>query len=255
MQLRAGLQRQRAVVFHQHSTVLGDLGGERVVRVEVDRRFVRGSYVGIDKPQDVPCGLIQILHGKRSVPDPVEDPFPADRRVAGHFQIKARLQRSDAVVHRAPVGHHQTVEAPFGTEHVGEQPLVLAAEDAVDLVVGAHDGGGLRLFDDVLERLEIQLPHGLFRGDGVAHEAVVLAVVQREVLERHAHALRLDALHLGGAHDACKQRVLAEILKVPPAERIALDVHTGAQQHVDAVVPALLGNGRAHPEGVLRIPA
>ncbi len=64
-----------------------------------------------------------------------------------HLQIQSGRDTGNAVVHRTPVGHHKPVESKLGAQHVGEQPLVVARIDALDTVVGAHDGPGLHLFE------------------------------------------------------------------------------------------------------------
>ena len=75
-----------------------------------------------------------------------------------HLQVEPGGDRGDRVVDRAPVRHHEAVEAPFLAQHPGEQPTVLGGVDAVDLVVGGHHrprgGGG----DDVLEAGQVDLP-------------------------------------------------------------------------------------------------
>ena len=51
----------------------------------------------------------------------------AARLRAGHLQVEAALERLHPVVHRAPVGDHQSVEAPLVLEDIHEQRVVLGA--------------------------------------------------------------------------------------------------------------------------------
>ena len=57
------------------------------------------------------------------------------------------------------------------------------------------------------------------------------------------------------AQRAREIRVLRIVLKVPAAQRIALDIQSGAEQHVHAVMAALLADRRSHFARVLLVPA
>ena len=122
--LRAG-KRQHAVVLQQHRAVRGDLGGKRMMRIPIHRLRIGGLDGFADPVEDVPAGFVEILHRERAVFDAVKDPPAADRRIARHFKVESGFQACDAVVHRAPVGHDDAVEAPFFSENVGKQPFVL----------------------------------------------------------------------------------------------------------------------------------
>jgi hypothetical protein len=132
------------------------------------------------------------------------------------------LQRGDAIVHRAPIGDHQALEAPLVFENVHQ--VVFRAVDAVEFVVGAHHGPGLRLFDGSLERRQVDLAQGALVHLGADGHALVFLVVGGKVLERSANALALHAVDQAGRQLAGQEGVLGKVLEVAPADRRALHV-------------------------------
>ena len=216
-------------------------------------RFGR-THTGVDPFQDVAASLVQRLHRKRAIRNAVQNPTPTNSGITGHFEVKTCLESLHSVTYGAPVGHHNTVKAPLVAQHIGKQPFVLRAKDAVDLVVGTHQGGRLCPFDDILKRLQIQPAHGVFRSDRVAEKAVILAVVHRKMLHANTDALTLHTLGLRRRHHTGEQRILAEILKVPSAKGIALDIHTGSEQGMNTVVTRFLSDRLAHSARDVRIP-
>ncbi len=73
----------------------------------------------------------------------------------------------------------------------------------------------------------------------------MLLVVDREVLERRPDPLGLHAAHEGGGDLAGEQRILAVVLEVAAAERMALEVEAGRQQQADLLGPRLGADRRA----------
>jgi len=59
-----------------------------------------------------------------------------------------------------PVGDDEAFVAPVFFQDLVEEVVVFAGVVAVDLVVGAHDGGGLRDGDGDLEGEQVALTHG-----------------------------------------------------------------------------------------------
>ena len=162
----------------------------------------------------------------------------------GHLEVEARRERRDPVVDRAPVGHDDPVEAPLVAQDLREQLVVLAAERAVDAVVGAHHRPRRAGRDRALPAREVELAQGALVDQRVDAVAAVLLVVGREVLERGGDALRLHAADPRAGHLAGQQRVLGEVLEVAAAERRALEVRARSEQHADA-----LGAGLAPQRG------
>src|SRR5690606_19486752 len=138
--------------------------------------------------------------------------------------------------------------------HVGEQPRILRRVDAVDPVVRAHDRPGLRLLDDPLEPAQVDLAQGARVDVGAHPHPIVLLVVRGEVLERRAHALRLDAAHERGAQHPRDDGVFGPVLEIAAAQRGALDVDAGSEQHADLLDRGLDAEGAADPLDQLGIP-
>jgi hypothetical protein len=119
---------------------------------------------------------------------------------------------------------------------------------AVDEVVGRHDRPGVGLGDGDLEPGQVELAQGALVDDRVEPHPVVLLVVRREVLEARPDSLRLDAARQGRGAPAREQGVLREVLEVPAARRVALDVQSGPQEHADLLGTALAPEGPADLE-------
>ena len=248
-------ERQRAVVFEEHGTVGRDLGGKRVMGLEIGVLLFGSDGIPFDETKHIFDSLVERLHIERAVLERLQDDIAAVGGIAGHFEIEPCLQRSNAVVRCTPIGHDEAVKAPLFAEDVGEQPLVLRTESAVDGVVRAHEGRRFCLFYDTLERTKVDLARGALIADAVAGKAVILGIVERKVLEGNAHALRLHAFDFADTHLGSEKWIFGVILKIAAAQRIALDVDTGAEDNVHTVVPALGGNALPHLSGVFGIPA
>ena len=243
---------QRVVVLEQHRALGGDGAGERVVGVGVEV----GAGLGgcpvdeLEHARDrlVEQGLVELAgaHGG-------DDRGVADAEVGRHLEVEPGGDRRHAVVDRAPVGHHEPVEAPLVAQHLGQQPVVLGRVRAVDLVVGAHDRPRPRLLDDALEAGEVDLAQRALVDVGRDAQPVGLLVVGRVVLDRRADALALQALDERRAEHAGDERVLGEVLEVAPAQGGALDVDAGAEDDVDALRARLLADRRPDPPHELRV--
>ena len=122
---------------------------------------------------------------------------------------------------------------------------VLVGVGAVDEVVGGHNGLGLCLFDHDLKAGQVQLAQGALIHDGVAGHAAQLLAVDGKVLGAGRDAVLLDAADVACGHLARQIGVLREILKVAAAQRAALDVQAGAQQHRDLLCCGLFAHGLA----------
>ena len=91
------------------------------------------------------CAIVNVLDGKLLV-------VVATIR---HFQVHARINRLGNVVGCAPVGHYQSVKAPFGAKDVGKQALVLCATSTIEFVVGIHDAVWLSALYCLLEGIQV----------------------------------------------------------------------------------------------------
>ena len=158
----------------------------------------------------------------------------------GHLQMGAGPNAVHKIVAGAPVGHHEAVEAPGVPKDFLEKLLVFVGVDAVDHVIGGHDGLGMALGDGDLKIGEVDLPQRALVHHGVGGHAAQLRIVGGEVFGAGGYAVFLDAPDVAGGHFARQIRVFAEILKVSAAEGAALDVEAGAQQHAHVLAGGLL---------------
>ena len=222
------LQRQeRVVVLEQHRALGGDGAGERVVGVLVEvgagcRSGARSRSWSTRATAWSSRRLVELAGAHRG-----DDRGVADAEVGRHLEVEPGGDRRDAVVDRAPVGHHEPVEAPLVAQHLGEQPVVLRRVGAVDLVVGAHHRPRPRLLDDALEAGQVDLAQRALVDVGRDAQPVGLLVVGRVVLDRRADALALQALDERRAEHAGDERVLGEVLEVAPAQRERLMLMPG----------------------------
>ena len=141
------------------------------------------------------------------------------------------------------VRHHRAVESPLTAEHVGQQPAIAGAHDAVDLLVRVHHRRQAALAHGHLERAEVdiaQLAFGQVRRRPV-HPAFGRAVAD-EVLGGGDHpvdeVVALQAPDERQAHLRHEVRVFAVGLLEPAPARITADVEHRRQ--------ALVGTDRAH---------
>ena len=74
------------------------------------------------------------------------------------------------------------------------------------------------------------------------------------MLRARGDAALLDSPDITRGYLSCKIRVFTEILEIPAAERIALDIHTRTQQHRDILTGRLFAKMLAYPLSQLRIP-
>ncbi len=244
------------VVPQQHRARRGGLAGERVVGVDVERagRVQRREGAG-DQVQHAARGGVDEGLVERAGTDRGDDLGIGAATGRRHLQVEPGGDPGDAVADGAPVGDDEALEAPLVAQHRGEQPVVLRGVDVVHLVVGAHDGPGLRLRDDALEGRQVDLAQRALVDIGRHAHPVGLLVVGGEVLERRADAEGLDALDQGRRELAGHDRVLGEVLEVATAQRRPLDVDARSEQDGDVVRAGLAPERRADPAQQVGVPA
>ena len=240
----ARVQRQDAtLVFQKHSAVFCDFLRQCVVGVLV-KGVSLGAVFSLEGKGDHPCGAgVYVTFGQGAVPDGGGDPVLHISAAARHTQVAPGVHGLDAVTQRAPVGHDQTGKTPIRAQDIGQQPMVVAGVDIVDARVAAHNGFGLGSLDYGLKRGQVQLAQGALIHLAVAVEPLVLLIVGGKMLEAGACAGALRALHPCRAHRARNAGILGEILKVAPAQRVALDVDAGSQHHIHTVGKSFLTDG------------
>ena len=169
--------------------------------------------------------------------------YPVGLKVeSGFHEVVARLHGFYGAGLVAPVRHHNAAKAPFVAEDVLQKVVALLGKDAVDLVVGAHKSPGIRFPDHYLKPLQAHFAERPGVHTTVGIEAVQFYVICRKMLGAYSHALALDTAYPRCSHLAGKEGVFAVILKVTAAKGIALKVHSGTKDHVQAVFPHFLSH-------------
>ena len=149
----------------------------------------------------------------------------------------------------------EAFEAPVILKHVVQQIGILAGVVAVDPVIGAHDGAGIGDGDGDMKREEIGLLHAAFGDDGVDEVAAGFLVVHCVVLDVADDVLGLFALHQIADDGSGEQRVFAGVLEGAAISRLASEVDSAAESHVEALRAKLAADHRAECAGGLGIPA
>ena len=124
-----------------------------------------------------------------------------------------------AVTDSAPVAHDIAFKAPLIAQDIRQQPSVLGGILTVDLVIRAHDGPGLGLFDRALKCRQIDFAQRALVDNRIARHAAVFLAVGSKMLDARADIPALHALNEGGRQFARQIGVFAEILEVSPAQR------------------------------------
>ena len=143
----------------------------------------------------------------------------------GHEVVEARLHGRRGAFHGKEIGLHVALKAPIVPQHLGKQPRVFAGLKAVQIVVGAHEGGHLPILHRHFKGQEIKLPkHGFVHGLGEI-KAVRLLFIGGEVLRHRNDAFSLNAPNLGHGLGPREEGVLSEILKISAQHGNAREVH------------------------------
>ncbi len=221
---RSALERQHvSLVLEQHRACSGGFPRESVVlrRIERPGRNRRA----LERQLDHACcaGVHRFLRqraGTHRFHD-LSVVIVADKR---HLEIESGGNAGDAVVHRAPVRHHQPLKAEFCAKHIRQQPAIVAGVDALDAVVGTHHRPGLLNLNGTRKTGEIEFKHRALVHNRIHGQAPQLLAVERKVFHARADLLALNARDIGAREFAGDDRVLAEILKVSAAERATFDV-------------------------------
>ena len=110
--------------------------------------------------------------------------------------------------------------------------------DAIERIVARHYARRLLHTKRDLEHAEIDFTQGAFGNDAVTAFAGSFGIVAKQVLIGAERACLFQSLCVIACHDACQQRILGEIFRMPPAKDVAMNVHRRTE--VDGN-PVLLG--------------
>ena len=162
-----------------------------------------------------------------------------------HLQIQTAIRRSDTVVGRIPVRHHDSSETPLLLGHIGVEVGVLRHVQTVGEVVRIHNSAHVRFLHGGLKRRHVDFAHRALIDDGIHIVAVVFLVVTEVVLGGCTHALALHALDIGDS-SACSQKgIFSEVLKIPAAQRSPINIEARAQHEVHTAGAGVLSNDRS----------
>ena len=251
-----GQRQDIALVLQQHHGLLGGMGGQLMVTFLVELLAGGGSVDGGEhQAQELVHALVQQLHAQTAFLDRGHQFTVAVAAGAGHFQMAAHADTFHVVVGAAPVGDNSTLVAPVVHQNILQKVLTLVGVNAVDLVVSAHDGLGLAFLYGDFKAGEVDLAESALVHHAVVCHAAQLLAVGREMLGAGGDAVLLHTAHEGGGHLAAQVGVFGEILEVTAAQRAALDVQAGAQQHVHVQAGGLFAHQTAHFLAQLRVPA
>ena len=124
----------------------------------------------------------------------------------------------------------------------------------INIIIGGHYGPRLRFLDGDLKSFQVDLPESPLRHDGVVHKTVGLLVVCSIMLEGGAHTVALDPVYHGCGYLAAKERVFRIVFEVPSAQRVAVDVDSRCEQHIDSVFLGLASHCPSCFSHYLRVP-
>jgi len=182
--------------------------------------------------QNPPDGCVKNLCGDFSVLHQSGKVVPVDIRSHIHVQTGfqrllrgLRSRRRNAVVQKLadgiPVAHDKPVEFPLIAENVGEEMLVGAARNTVDLIERCHQCAGACIHRR-LERNEVHIakrPFGNFRGVIITSplRRAVRGEVFRACEDRRGigEITALVSAHLGRCHRSPQERVFTRPLRDP----------------------------------------
>ena len=240
-------RQQSALVFQQHKAFLGGAAGKRMMGCGIKR--ARGGVqrsLGVKHQRqqfgqagvDVGFRDFAAFHRRQQLAHAV----PAG---GGHFQRGAVFHAQRVVVASAPVGDDRAVKAPFAAQDLREQMLILVGVSAIDKIVRRHNAAGMPLFDGDLKPGQVDFPQGALVHDGVRRHTPRFLAVDSKVLRAGGYALGLNAANIPRRQLARQIRVLGEILKAAPAQRVALHIKPRSQQHGHFLRGGFLAQGRA----------
>ena len=164
----------------------------------------------------------------------------------GHHQVGTVFHAQGMVIVCAPVGDHKAIKAPFGAEDFFQQMGIFIGVNAVNHIVGRHDGLGMSFLHGNLKAGKVDFPQGTLVHHGVHGHAAQLLGVDSEVLRAGGNAICLNTPDVGSRHFTGQIGVFGKILEVPPAQRTALHVQAGTKQNIHVIGGCFFAQGSAH---------
>ena len=126
---------------------------------------------------------------------------------------------------------------------------------AIDLVVGAHHAAGMALLDADFKGEQIAFTRGRLGNPDIDKFAPGFLTVERVMLDRGNDMVGLDPRNRRAHQHPGQQRIFRQVFERPPVARIARQIGTTGQQHVETLGACLAADhcpAAAHQVGVPR---
>ena len=175
---------------------------------------------------------LQIRHSQIIVIISVAAAIGKTIRPASELHIKTVCNSLISIVRAAPVGNDHTVEAPFASQDIVQQILVVAGMLTFIQVISSHDRPRFTFLNGRLESGQIDFIQG--------------TVVYYDIL--------LYALHVRNHHTGSQVRVFAHVLKVTSVQRSTININTGSQKNGLVTIACFFTNAFAIKHGHLGVP-
>lgn len=107
-------------------------------------------------------------------------------------------------------------------------------------IIGTHQSPSPALGDSCVKSRKVDFMEGTVADLDIDLMAILLIIVQSEVLDTGGYAVALQSLNIGHYHRGGKIRILAQILEITASEGCAQDVHAWSKDHVLATVEGFL---------------
>src|ERR1700749_3634774 len=92
------------------------------------------------------------------------------------------------------------------------------------------------IFNSDLETFQVNFAHSSFTHDGIYAVAIGLLVIGSKVFNGCTHTLRLYTIDDGRSHTPGDQRVFRIIFKITATQWITVNIYTGAQYNIGAIL-------------------
>ena len=197
---------------------------------------------------------LQIRHSQIIVIISVAAAIGKTIRPASELHIKTVCNSLISIVRAAPVGNDHTVEAPFASQNIVQQILVVAGMLTFIQVISSHDRPRFTFLNGRLESGQIDFIQGTVVYYDIGGVAVDFLIVQRIVLHAGCHPILLYALHVRNHHTGSQVRVFAHVLKVTSVQRSTININTGSQKNGLVTIACFFTNAFSIKHGHLGVP-
>ena len=149
-----------------------------------------------------------------------------------HFQSGTVFHTKGMIVGRAPVCDNRAVKPPLVTENILQKMLILVGINAIYLVVAAHYGFGIALFNGNFKACKVNLTKCSLIYNRIHSHTAKLLAVYCEMLCTRCCTSALYAADKCCRHFSGKIRILGKILEVTSAKRISFNVQSRSEKNV-----------------------